>query len=160
MHKIPISVIVTTRNEEKNIVRCLKALTEFSEIIVVDSTSTDKTCDLAQSLGVRVENFLWNGNYPKKRQWTLENIRISHDWVFWVDADEEVTLECVKEIRQVFSKNVKEAGFFVRGRYIWRGQKLRYGMMNNKIALMNRHKMMFPVVEDSHMEGMGEMEGH
>jgi glycosyltransferase involved in cell wall biosynthesis len=160
MLKIPVSVIIATRNEEKNIARCLRALEGFDEIIVVDSASTDKTCEIAQEMGTRVEQFVWDGKYPKKRQWILNNLKLSHDWVFWVDADEEVTSALKSELKTLFLNNVHNAGYFIRGRYVWRGEELHHGMMNNKIALIHKHKMEFPVVDDLHIEGMGEMEGH
>lgn len=159
-NKIPCSVIIVTRNEEKNIVRCLSALKDFSEIIVVDSNSTDATQELAVQYGAQVINFSWNGLYPKKRQWVLDNLNLQNDWVFWVDADEVVSPDCVTEIARILSRHPREAGFFVRGRYVWRGKTLRYGMMNNKIALMHKARMVFPVVDDLMIEGMGEIEGH
>ena len=69
MQKIPVSVVVMTKNEERNIAKCLKALVEFDEVFVVDSDSTDATCAMATALGARVSNFQWNGKYPKKKQW-------------------------------------------------------------------------------------------
>lgn len=158
--KIPISVLVTTKNEEANIVRCLLALREFSQIIVVDSHSTDRTGVLAREAGAEFVLYQWNGAYPKKRQWCLENVAIAQDWVFWVDADEVVTRELTDEIRQLFSLQVTQAGFFVRGRYIWNGAELRRGMVNNKLCLFDRRKMEFPVVDDLDIPGMGEIEGH
>ena len=47
MQKIPVSVVVMTKNEERNIAKCLKALAEFDEVFVIDSRSTDATCALA-----------------------------------------------------------------------------------------------------------------
>ena len=52
------------------------------------------------------------------------------------------------------------AGYFVRGRYVRGGDVLCYGLQNNKLALFNRHKMSYPVVDDLDIEGMGEIEGH
>ena len=66
MQKIPVSVVVMTKNEERNIAKCLKALAEFDEVFVIDSRSTDATCALAASLGAKVVDFQWNGKYPKK----------------------------------------------------------------------------------------------
>ncbi|WZB68239.1 glycosyltransferase [Achromobacter xylosoxidans] len=66
MSKIPVSVVVMTKNEERNIVKCLKALADFDEVFVVDSDSTDATCALATALGARISHFQWNGKYPKK----------------------------------------------------------------------------------------------
>lgn len=159
-NKIPVSVIVTTKNEEKNIERCLAALADFSELVVVDSHSQDRTCAIAAQFGAQVVSFRWDGKYPKKRQWCLDTLALKYDWVFWVDADEVVTPELVEEIRHVFASPVQDAGFFVRGQYVWRGKLLRHGMMNNKIVLFDRRKMEFPLVDDTDIEGMGEMEGH
>ncbi len=160
MSKIPVSVLITTKNEEKNIARCLGALQDFAQIIVIDSHSADKTCEIARDMGAQIVLYQWDGKYPKKRGWCLENLEIAHDWVFWVDADEVVTSELVAEIRAVFDGEPRVGGFFVRGSYVWEGAVLRCGLQNNKIALFNRHKMEFPVIDDLDIEGMGEIEGH
>lgn len=81
-HKIPVSVIVVTKNESSNMARCLLALDEFDEVVVVDSNSTDGTVQASKSFKARVENFTWNGIYPKKRQWILDNISLKHDYIF------------------------------------------------------------------------------
>ena len=160
MDKIPVSVLITTKNEERNIARCLAPLQDFAQIMVIDSHSADKTAEIAQKCGAEVVLYTWDGKYPKKRQWCLDNLDIAHDWVFWVDADEVVTDALVDEIRGVFHAPPEEGGFFVPGRYVWQGRILKHGLYNNKIALMNRHKMEFPVVNDLDIEGMGEIEGH
>lgn len=154
---IKVSVLITTFNEADNLPRCLAALQNFDEVIVIDSASEDGTVDVAHSLGVHVENFNWNGKYPKKRQWCLDNLDIKHDFIFFVDGDEEVTPSLVDEIEQL---DFKAAGYFVKGRYIWNGQALEHGLKNNKLVLFNRHKIEFPVVNDLDIEGMGEIEGH
>lgn len=158
--KIPVSVIVATKNEERNITRCLTPLSVFSEVLVVDSQSTDRTKFLATEQGARVIDFVWNGQYPKKRQWILDNINLQHDWVFFVDADELVTPELIREIQDAFNASVSCDGYFVRGLYVWQGQLLRHGLSNNKLCLFNRRKIEFPVVDDLGLPGMGEIEGH
>ncbi len=160
MNKIPVSVLITTKNEERNIERCLSALTDFAQIIVIDSHSHDNTCEIARDMGAEIVLYQWNGRYPKKRGWCLGNIDIAHDWVFWVDGDEVVTPELIDEIRMLFANKPREAGFFVRGRYIFNGAELRHGLQNNKIALFNHHEMEFPVIDDLDIEAMGEIEGH
>lgn len=160
MNKIPVSVLITTKNEGANIARCLGALQEFAQIIVIDSHSSDKTCEIARKNGAKVVLYQWDGRYPKKRGWCLENLDIAYDWVFWVDGDEVVTPELVQEIRKLFNAEPKEAGFFISGQYVWNGKILRYGLQNNKIALFNRYKMKFPIIDDLEIEGMGEIEGH
>lgn len=161
--RIPVSVIVTTKNEEPRIGRCLQALAPFGEVIVVDSDSADGTGAIAAAAGARVVSYCWDGRYPKKRQWCLEHLETLSPWVFFVDADEIVTEVLVTEIRQLFfvSGRVENcAGFFVRGRYVWNGRILRHGMMNNKLCLIHRERMCFPIVDDLDIPGMGEIEGH
>ncbi len=160
--RIPVSVIVTTKNEELRIVRCLQALQGFGEVIVVDSESTDRTARLAAEEGGRVVSYRWDGRYPKKRQWCLENLETLSPWVFFVDADEIVTVALVEELRTLFLSGRAEdcAGYFVRGRYVWNGRVLRHGMTNNKLCLLHRERMCFPIVEDLDIPGMGEIEGH
>lgn len=160
--KIPVSVIVATKNEQARIVRCLDALSPFDEIIVADSLSLDDTAVLALAEGARVEPFEWNGGYPKKRQWCLENLDLAHDWVFFVDADEIVTPDLCAEISMIFAggREPDYAGHFVKGLYVRGGQILRFGLHNNKLALFDRRKIEFPVVDDLDCPGMGEIEGH
>ncbi len=162
LEKIPISVVVVTKNEQDRIGNCLDVLGDFDQLIVVDSKSDDHTVAVAQSRGAEVVQFEWNGQYPKKRQWCLETLDLKHDWVFFVDADEIVTLPLVQEIRKVFGSIVptRTAGFFVYGRYVWDGRPLRFGLKNNKLALLHRRRMCFPVVDDLDIGGMGEIEGH
>ena len=154
---IPVSVIITTYNEGQNLARCLCALKDFDEVIVVDSNSTDNTKEIAIAHGARVENFMWNGEYPKKRQYCLDNIKTKHDYIFFVDGDEEVTPELIDEIQAL---DFKTAGYFVKGKYIWRGKKLNHGLQNNKLVLFDRSKIEFPIIDDLDIDGMGEMEGH
>lgn len=158
MHgKIPVSVIVTTLNEEKNLSRCLAALEHFDEVVVVDSGSTDATCAIARAFGAKVVSFVWNGRYPKKRQWCLDTLALKHDRVFFVDGDEEVTPALCEEIAAV---DWACAGYFVKGAYVVDGKKLRFGLKNNKLCLFDRRLIEFPVVDDLDIPGMGEMEGH
>lgn len=161
MDKIPVTVLVVTRNEESRLPRCLAALGAFDQIIVADSHSADHTASVAQSMGAEVFTFSWNEEYPKKRQWCLDHLPIRHDFVFMVDADEVVTPELTHEISDLFANGTPEmAGYFVRGRYVRGGDVLCYGLQNNKLALLNRHKMTYPVVDDLDIDGMGEIEGH
>lgn len=157
MHKLPISVVVVTKNEEAAIGQCLGSLAAFDEVIVVDSFSSDRTCEIVSEYSARVVMFDWNNEYPKKRQWCLDHIDFKHDWVFWVDADEVVMPALVEEMRHL---QFDCAGYFVKAQYVWGGQILRYGLQNNKISLLNRHKMAFPKIDDLDCPGMGEMEGH
>ena len=157
---IPVSVIVVTKNEQARIAACLEKLKDFSEVIVVDSMSQDKTAQVVRDLGVTLVEFNWNRQYPKKRQWCLDQLKLKHDWVFFLDADEIVTDKFVSEVRDLFETGPDACGYFVKGHYLMLGRVLKHGLQNNKIALFDRTKMEFPVIDDLDIPGMGEIEGH
>ena len=83
-----ITVIVLARNEEKMIEDCLISVKFASEIIVVDSTSTDKTIDIAKEHGAKIITDTSN-DFSAKRNLGLQ--RATSEWVLYVDADERVT---------------------------------------------------------------------
>lgn len=154
---IPVTVIITTLNEEKNLPRCLGALTRFNEVIIVDSNSTDQTRAIAHNHGASVVSFSWNGHYPKKRQWCLDTLSFKNHFVFFVDADEVITPELANEIAAL---DFNAAGYFVDGLYMADERPLKFGMRNRKLCLIDHRCIEFPVVDDLNIPGMGEIEGH
>ena len=104
MQKIPVSVLVPVKNEIANIRACLRGLEFADEIVVVDSASTDGTIAAAEEMGARVVQFKWDGKFPRKRNWSLENIPWRHEWILIVDADERITPELAAEIRQAMAQ--------------------------------------------------------
>lgn len=157
---IPVTVMIMTLNEAKRIKTCLDALGVFSEVIVVDSGSRDGTANIAAENGARIVHFDWDGKYPKKRQWALNNIRTANDWIFFVDADEIVLPDLLREIADLFEGVPPCAGYFVKGRYMYGGQVMRFGIANSKLALIDKTRMMFPEVDDLDCGAIGEIEGH
>lgn len=158
---IPVSVIITTLNEAKRLPACLAALKDFGEVIVIDSKSRDQTQSIAQAAGAGVIEFSWNQLYPKKRQWTLDNVSLKHEWVFFVDADEIATPELCNELRALFAGGKPAChGYFIKGYFTASGKPLKYGLINRKLALFRRDAFKFPVVDDLDIPGMGEIEGH
>lgn len=149
-----------TKNEEKNIVKCLRSVSSFDQIFVVDSSSTDRTRELATSLGAEVFDFKWNGKYPKKKQWCLENLPFRNDWVFYVDADEEVYPETAREIHDVLLKKTAHTGYFAAYDYVFSGKVLKHGHQVFKLVLFNRHKGRFIDYDDLAASNMWEVEGH
>lgn len=154
---IPVSIVIAAKDEASNLPRCLSALSNFSDIWVVDSLSQDSSRAIAESYGAQFIDFSWDGQYPKKRQWCLETLPLKYDFVFFVDADEEVTHELFLEIA---SLDFSCAGYFIKGAYVLDGHVLAHGLKNNKLCLIDRRKMCFPVVDDIGVDGMGEIEGH
>lgn len=97
-----LSLIVITKNEEASIARCLRSAAFADEIVVVDSGSTDKTVEVARSLGARViETKDWPGFGPQKNR-ALD--AAAGDWVLSLDADEWIEPPLADEIRAVLAR--------------------------------------------------------
>jgi glycosyltransferase involved in cell wall biosynthesis len=154
LNKIPISVIVSVKNEELNLPSCLEKLKRFSQIIVVDSGSTDATRNIATAMGAEVLLFEWNGKFPKKRNWALQNAAILHEWVLFLDADEFVTEAFINEVA-IKTQNPDYNGFTIHFENYFMGKKLRYGYGFNKSALFKKSKGAYEKIDEdlwSHLD--------
>jgi glycosyltransferase involved in cell wall biosynthesis len=156
---IPVSVLVPTKNEEQNIVACLDSLGQFDEVFVVDSPGWDRTAELATNCGATVIEFDWNGEYPRKKQWALENVPLSHRWVLLVDADERVTPELAEEIRRTVA-NPRQSGYFAGLDYVFLGRLLRHGQRVHKLVLFDHTASSFPEHSDLDVVEAGDNEVH
>ncbi len=135
---IPLSVLVTTRNEEVNVERCLRSVHGFADqIFVLDSESTDRTVEIARRFAeVRTLAYDHGRIIPWIFQWGLDNLPLHHDWVLILEADQAVTPELRAEIAALLARpEVKEDGFYVRRRQIFRGRPLRFGGYGSKVLL-------------------------
>ncbi len=104
-----ISAFVICRNEEQKIARCIESLRWCDEVLVIDSGSTDRTVEIAQTLGAKVIFNEWPGFLAQKR---FGLAQCQSDWVLNVDSDEEVSPELAAEIRSVItSPRTTESGF-------------------------------------------------
>lgn len=157
---IPAAAIVMTKNEERNIGKCLRSLSGFAEIFVVDSNSTDATPELAAASGATVVTFTWNKQYPKKKQWCLDNLSFGYDWVLFLDADEELTPAGAAEIRGLLHGDPQHAGYYAWLDYAFAGRVLRHGHRMLKLVLLDRRHASFPEVDDLGVENFWEVEGH
>ncbi|MEZ7503897.1 glycosyltransferase family 2 protein [Flavobacterium sp. Arc2] len=154
MNNIPITVIVSVKNEELNLPSCLDKLVRFDQIIVVDSGSTDQTMTIALAKGAEVLQFQWNGKFPKKRNWALQNAIIKHEWVLFLDADEFVTEAFVDEI-SIKTKDPNFNGFTIQFENYFMGKKLCYGYGFKKSALFKKSKGAYEKIDEdlwSHLD--------
>lgn len=157
---IPVSVLVLTRNERAAIARCLAGAAAFDEVVVVDSASSDGTAEIAAAAGARVVPFAWDGRYPKKREWSVANAAARHPWQLHIDADEEITPALADEIARLMAAGPRCAGYFIDGRPIWQGHRLRFGSPNRKLALFDSRRVRFPRPDDLAPHLHWEMEMH
>lgn len=95
-----LSVVVLTRNEARNIERCLKSVQWADEIVVVDAESTDGTPQIAEQLGARVIIRPWEGG-GRQADFAISQAR--GEWILVVDADEEVSAELAEEVQRAIS---------------------------------------------------------
>lgn len=105
---VPLSVVIITLNEEANLERCLKSVPFAAEKIVVDSFSTDRTVQIAQSFGAKVVQEKWRG-YGAQKDFAVG--LASHDWILSLDADEALSPELENEILERFSELDPEVGY-------------------------------------------------
>jgi glycosyltransferase involved in cell wall biosynthesis len=135
---IPLSVLVTTRNEELNVERCLRSVHGFADqIFVLDSESTDRTVEISQNYAeVHTLGYDHSRIIPWIFQWGLDNLPLRNDWVLILEADQAVTPGLKEEIAALLARpDVQEDGFFIRRRQIFRGKPLRFGGYGSKVLL-------------------------
>jgi glycosyltransferase involved in cell wall biosynthesis len=107
-----ISVIILTKNEETDLPACLNSLTWTDDIHVLDSFSTDKTCEIARQHGAKISMNAFE-SFGKQRNFALENIVLKHNWVLFLDADEVSTPAFANAIRLAIDNADEEtAGFY------------------------------------------------
>ena len=100
-----LTAIVLTYNESMHLNRCLSSLQKVcSEIVVVDSFSTDATQEIAERYGARFYENKWV-NYAAQFNWGIENPAITTDWVIRVDADEYLSDELIDSIKNKIELN-------------------------------------------------------
>jgi glycosyltransferase involved in cell wall biosynthesis len=108
MSKLPLSLVIITLNEEKNIERCIKSAAFASEVVVLDSGSQDRTLEIAKSLGAQVYNETWRGFGAQKAR---ASELAKFDWILNLDADEQLTPELCLEIEHKFQQLQPEVGY-------------------------------------------------
>ena len=122
---VPVTVLVPTKNEAKNLPRTLDHLRWAGEVVVADSSSTDATPDITRAYGAKYLDFKWNGQWPKKRNWVLRNAELKHEWVLMVDADEWIIPELANEIALAIQSKDK-VGYWVNRKFIFMGRWLKH----------------------------------
>lgn len=123
-----VSVIILTFNEELHIERCIASVKSFAKhVFVIDSYSTDATVDIAKQLGAQVYQNAWT-NHAIQVNWALDNLPIDTKWIFRLDADEFVTAELSREIRERMTL-LPEAvtGVYLTRRVFFMGRWIKHG---------------------------------
>ncbi len=135
-----ISVYMITYNNERTVEKALQSVTWADEIVVVDSFSHDKTMEICRKFTDKVFQRKWPGH---RDQYQYAADLTTHEWIMFVDADEEVSSELAKEIRETLNGGAEGVdGFFVYRRTYYLGRWIRYGgwYPDGEIRLYRRKK--------------------
>lgn len=124
-----ITVIILTKDEEKNIGRCIRSVKRIAErIVVVDSGSTDDTVSIAKSLGAEVFLHPFK-HYADQFNWAIDNVGIETTWVYRIDADEYITTKLADEIILKCKKHENDdvTAFLMKHKVYFLGKCLMHG---------------------------------
>lgn len=119
-----ISATIITFNEEKHIADAIESLAWADEVLVVDSESSDKTVEIAESLGAKVLTQKWLG-FSKQKQFAVDNA--GFNWIFSLDADERVSEELKKEILNLKNSNNIADGYKIPRLTYYMNCPIRHG---------------------------------
>jgi glycosyltransferase involved in cell wall biosynthesis len=117
-----------TLNEEINIGACLDSLSWCDDVVVFDSLSTDRTCEIATERGARVVKRPFD-NWSTHQNWAVTNIEFRHPWVLYLDADERCLPELRDEILRRVTADAPEAAFRVRRKDFFMGRWLKHAQL-------------------------------
>ncbi|MBU2464629.1 MAG: glycosyltransferase family 2 protein [Candidatus Edwardsbacteria bacterium] len=121
-----ISILIITRNEERNIIACLEGLSWSNDVVVLDSFSTDATASLAEKSGARVFQRQFD-NFASHKNWAMDHIDFKNRWLLIVDADERVGLSLAREIESLLAAPSEHNGYYVARQNIFAGKWIRFG---------------------------------
>lgn len=156
--RLPVTVVVPTKNEASQIGECLSRLAAFEDVVVLDSGSSDATAEIAEAHGATVINFAWNGRYPKKRNWFLLNQPPKTPWVLFLDADEFLDGAFCQELAAKLS-DTEHAGFWLRYSNTFLGKELKHGVPQRKLALLRVGAGLYERIEEDNWSQL-DMEIH
>ena len=123
MHKLPLSVSIISYNEEANIARCLDSVQDIaSEIVIVDSHSSDNTSAICQNYGVQFYDEDWKGHVAQKNS-ALD--KCTFPWIFSLDCDEEVTPELKKSLIHAITSPECD-GYYIKRKTFYMGKLVQY----------------------------------
>ncbi len=140
--KVPVSIIIPTKDEERNIAACLESLEWADERIVFDSYSTDRTLEIAEHYGPTIVQRVFD-NFSAHKNWALENIELRNKWVFIVDADERATPALAEEIRETIASADALNGYHVARQYWLWNKSLRAVYPDYNLRLIQHGKAFY-----------------
>lgn len=123
-----LAVLILTKNEEKNLAETIRSVKDIAdEVVVIDSGSTDRTVEIAKSLGARVAVRPWDNDFSAQRNFALEQTDAS--WVLFLDADERPSAELARSIAQVAEESALDKQYRLQRRTVAFGTTFKHGVL-------------------------------
>lgn len=121
-----VSVLIPTKNEERNLQACLDSVAWANEIIVYDSFSNDSTVEIAKKNNVKIVQRQFD-NFSTHKNWALDHIEFRNTWILIVDADECITPLLAEEINRLLQKGPDKNGYYIARKNYFDGKWIRHG---------------------------------
>lgn len=145
----PVSIIILTHNEERNLPDCLESLADFDDVHVLDCGSADRTREIAQAHGALVHCNPFR-SFGQQRNWAIDHIDARYEWQFHLDADERMTPELAAELRRVVLANPSLGGYLVPSKLMFAGRWLKYAGQYPAYQMRFFHKRRTRFVDYGH----------
>ena len=137
-----ISACILTKNEEKNIGRCLQNIAPYvDEIVIVDGFSEDKTVEIARKYTDKIYQKEFSGSFAVERNYSIE--QSTGDWIFIMDADEVCEKSLLAKLRELTNQNKYDAYSFLRKDVTPEGKVVEYDYPEINVRLAKRDKMRY-----------------
>ncbi|MFH1593072.1 MAG: glycosyltransferase family 2 protein [Candidatus Omnitrophota bacterium] len=142
MKRASISAVLITKNEERNIRRCLDSLRWVDEIVVVDGNSTDRTAEIARSYGAKVIDHKFQGDFGDERN--IGNENATCDWILALDADEVMPQNTREKIEEILISGCEPDAFNVPRMQFFLGKpQIHGGRYHSIVNFFRRGKVRF-----------------
>ena len=135
-----LTIIIPTLNEESNIQRALNSAFFADEIIVIDSFSSDKTVEIVKNTNAKLIQRKFD-DFSSQKNYAIQ--KASNDWIFILDADEEITAQLRESIIFNLEHSCNYSGFLIKRATFMMEQKLNFGGFNTKIVRLFKKKDSF-----------------
>jgi glycosyltransferase involved in cell wall biosynthesis len=121
-----IDIFIPTFNESVHIVQAVINARKVGQVYVLDSCSADNTQQLARDAGATVIEHAWEG-YARQKNWGLDHIPWTGEWIFILDADERITPSLAKELEDIAANPHAASGYYVNRLLLFMGRPIRHG---------------------------------
>lgn len=141
MTRLPVTFVIPTRNEERNLRATLSLIADWAgQVVVLDSLSEDRTLQIAREFGVQIVQRKFD-NFAAHKNWALDNLTLENQWIFLLDADERVSPALRDEIAEVIATDVCD-GYYVARMNHFMGRWVRHcGMYPDFNLRLFKHRL-------------------